>query len=274
MDTNISGQDGTPSGDQPSTKPWDRVSDALSPGAVFSWLALGWRDFLAAPGIGLFFGLCFALMGLLLLWLLQWSAGWALVLSATFLLAGPLLCCGLYDVSRDIEAEKKPRWSDAIMAWDNRIGALVPYLAGLLVVVLLWSRAAMMVFAVSFSTMMPEGGPLDIVLDPGNWSFVLTYVVVGAIFAAVIFVTSVVSIPLILDTDTDGISAVLTSVHVCARHPVTMLFWGAVVTLLIVLAMLPLFAGLVIVGPVIGHATWHAYRAAVARPPAGTVVDS
>jgi uncharacterized membrane protein len=244
-------------------KPWNRVIAGVGPVSVLSWLRAGWRDFCQAPWIGLFFGACFAFMGLALVWLMQWSAGWALALSAGFLLLGPFLCCGLYDVSRSLQAGEKPTWGNAIMAWDGRVGALLPYLGGLLVVELLWSRSAMVVFAVSFSSITPQGGPLEIVLDPDNISFVLTYIAVGAIFAGVIFVTSVVSIPLILDTDADGISAVLTSARVCAVNPGAMLFWGAVITLLTVLAMLPLFAGLLVAGPVIGHASWHAYRETV-----------
>jgi uncharacterized membrane protein len=204
-------------------------------------------------------------MGMTLVWIMQWSAGWALALSAGFLLLGPFLCCGLYDVSRRLEAGEGPALGDAVMAWDRRVGALLPYLAGLLVVALLWSRAAMVVFAVSFSSITPQGGPLDIVLDPANVTFVLTYLGVGAIFAAVIFVTSVVSIPLILDSDTDGISAVLTSVHVCAVNAGTMLLWGAAITLLVGLAMAPFFVGLLVVAPVIGHASWHAYRQTVGQ---------
>jgi len=87
---------------------------------------------------------------------------------------------------------------------------------------------------------------------------------VGSIFAALIFAVSVVSIPMILDRQTDAISSGLTSIRLCLAQPGVLLLWGALITLLVALAMLPGFLGLLVVGPVLGHATWHAYRAAVA----------
>ena len=86
------------------------------------------------------------------------------------------------------------------------------------------------------------------------------YTVVGGVFAALVFSTSVVSIPMILDRDTDALTAGITSMRVVLENPLVMLLWGALITGIIVLAMLPMFLGLLIAGPVIGHATWHAYR--------------
>jgi uncharacterized membrane protein len=85
-------------------------------------------------------------------------------------------------------------------------------------------------------------------------------VVVGAVFAGLIFTTSVISIPMIMDRQTDAVSAGLTSIRACLQNPGVMLLWGALITFCILLAMLPFFLGLIVVGPVIGHATWHAYR--------------
>jgi uncharacterized membrane protein len=95
---------------------------------------------------------------------------------------------------------------------------------------------------------------------------------VGAVFAGLIFVTSVVSIPMIMDRQVDAVSAGLTSIRACLQNPGVMLVWGALITTVIVLAMLPWFLGLFVAGPVIGHATWHAYRHIVPAdtPPDGT----
>jgi len=92
--------------------------------------------------------------------------------------------------------------------------------------------------------------------------------VVGGVFAGLIFVTSAISIPMILDRQTDAISAGLTSIRACLNNPGVMLLWGALITGLIALAMLPAFVGLLVAGPVIGHATWHAYRQIVPPPAA------
>ena len=93
------------------------------------------------------------------------------------------------------------------------------------------------------------------------------WLVVGAVFAGLIFAISVVSIPMILDRSVDAVSAGLTSLRLCLTQPWVMLIWGALITLLVVLAMLPGFLGLLVVGPVLGHASWHAYRSAVGAAP-------
>jgi uncharacterized membrane protein len=90
--------------------------------------------------------------------------------------------------------------------------------------------------------------------------------VVGAVFASIIFTTSVISIPMIMDRQVDAVSAGLTSIRACLQNPGVMLLWGALITGIILVAMLPVFLGLFVAGPVIGHATWHAYKHIV--PPA------
>jgi uncharacterized membrane protein len=119
------------------------------------------------------------------------------------------------------------------------------------------------VFAVTFNGMPSTGATLGLLLDPDNLAFLATYVVVGGVFAGLIFVTSVIAIPMIMDRQVDAVSAGLTSIRACAQNPGVMLLWGALITVLIGLSMLPYFAGLLISGPVVGHATWHAYRAIV-----------
>jgi uncharacterized membrane protein len=87
---------------------------------------------------------------------------------------------------------------------------------------------------------------------------------VGGVFASLIFVTSVIAIPMILDRQVDAVSAALTSVRACLQNPGVMLLWGALITTLVALSMVPYFAGLLLAGPVVGHASWHAYRSIVA----------
>ena len=91
----------------------------------------------------------------------------------------------------------------------------------------------------------------------------VAYVSVGAVVAGVSFSVSVVAIPMILDRQTDAITAGLASLRLCLTQPLVMLLWGAIITGLVVAALLPWFIGLAVVGPVLGHASWHAYRAAV-----------
>ena len=227
------------------------------------WLVLGWRDFKRCPGIGLFYGGCFMIMGWLLMTVFEHAPAYVLALSAGFLLVGPFLCLGLYQASRRLERGEKPDLGDSLLAWDQRTGTLAIFGFVLLVLEMLWGRASLIVFAVSFDGMPDFKGSLLALLDPENLSFILAYLAVGGLFAGLIFAASVVSIPMILDRPTDAITASLTSLRLVLGQPGVMLWWGALITGLVVLALLPWLAGLLVIGPVLGHASWHAYRAAV-----------
>jgi uncharacterized membrane protein len=227
------------------------------------WLRRGWADFVRAPGIGLFYGGCFAVMGWILLWTYRAAPAWVLALSAGFLLMGPFLCLGLYDASRKLERGEKPDLGDSLLAWQSRTGTMAIFGGVLLILEMLWGRASLIVFAVSFDGMPDFKGSLLALLDPENLGFIVAYLGVGAVFAGLIFAISVVSMPMILDRSVDAVSAGLTSLRLCLTQPWVMLIWGALITVLVALAMLPGFVGLLIVGPVLGHASWHAYRAAV-----------
>jgi uncharacterized membrane protein len=230
------------------------------------WLALGWRDFIRAPGIGLFYGLVFMVMGWALLKVYEHAPAYTLALSAGFLLMGPFLCLGLYRVSQRLEAGQKPDLGDSLLAWDTRTGQLAIFGFVLLVLEMLWGRATLVVFAVSFDGMPDFKGSLLALLDPANIEFIIAWAAVGAVFAGLIYAISVISIPMILDRQTDAITAGLTSLRLVLTQTGVMLWWGALIAVITVLALLPWFSGLLLAGPVIGHASWHAYRAAVAAP--------
>ena len=232
----------------------------LSPADPLRWVALGWRDFLRCPRIGLFYGGCFFLMGHALWIVLQEAPAYVLALSAGFLLMGPFLCLGLYDASRALEQGLRPSLRASLTAWLPTKGTMAIFAGVLLILEMLWGRASLVVFAVTFNTMPDTANLLQALLSVENLEFLITYTVVGAIFAGLIFVTSVISIPMILDRQVDAISAGLTSIRACLQNPGVMLWWGAIITALVLLAMLPWFLGLLVVGPVLGHATWHAYR--------------
>jgi len=228
------------------------------------WLAAGWRDFIRCPGIGLFYGACFMVMGWALMKVYEAAPAYVMALSAGFLLMGPFLCLGLYRASQRLEMGERPDFGDSLLAWDTRTGQLAIFGFVLLVLEMLWGRATLVIFAVSFDGMPDFKGSLLALLDPENIGFIGAWVAVGAVFATLIFAISVVSIPMILHRQTDAITAGLTSLRLVLTQTPVMLFWGALIAVLVVLAMLPWFAGLLVVGPVIGHASWHAYRAAVA----------
>ena len=257
-----------PAGSQPAepASPPSRASyhlNTLRWGDPLRWLMLGWRDYLRHPGIGTFYGLCFVAMGWALMTVFQHAPAWTLALSGGFLLVGPFMCMGMYQVSQRLERGERPDLGDSLTAWDEHIGQMAIFGFVLLVLEMLWGRAAMVIFAVSFDGMPDLKGSLMALLDPENLGFIVTYLGVGAIFAGLIFSISVVSIPMMLDRQVDAITAGLTSLRLVLNQPVVMVWWAVLIAVLMVLAMLPWFLGLLFIGPVVGHASWHAYRATV-----------
>ena len=231
--------------------------------APLNWLALGWRDFIRAPAIGLFYGACFMGMGWALLAVFEHTPAYTLALSAGFLLMGPFLCLGLYRVSQRLEAGEKPGFGDSLLAFETRSAQLAIFGLVLLVLEMLWGRATLVLFALSFDGLPDFKGSLLALLAPDNLPFLAAWAAVGALFASLIFSVSVVSIPMILHRQTDAVTAALTSLRLVFTQTGVMLAWAALIALLVGLALLPWFVGLMVVGPVIGHASWHAYRDAV-----------
>jgi uncharacterized membrane protein len=229
------------------------------------WLMLGWRDYLRHPGIGTFYGLCFVAMGWALMTVFEHAPAWTLALSGGFLLVGPFMCMGMYQVSQRLERGEGPDLGDSLTAWDEHIGQMAIFGFVLLVLEMVWARSTLVIFALSFDGMPDFKGSLMALFNPENIEFIVAWLAVGSAFAAMIFSVSVVSIPMMLDEQVDAITAGLTSLRLVLTQTGVMLFWGALITGLVALAMLPWFAGLLVVGPVLGHASWHAYRAAVKR---------
>lgn len=236
----------------------------LAWGDPLRWLALGVRDLRAAPGIGLFYGACFVLMGWALLKVFENAPAYTLALSAGFLLMGPFLCLGLYRTSQRLERGERPDFGDSLVAWNTRTAQLGIFGLVLLVLEMLWGRATLVLFALSFNGMPDFKGSLLALLDPKNLPFIVGWAAVGALFAGLIFAVSVVSIPMILHRQTDAITAALTSMRLVLTQTGVMLWWGFLIAAIVTLSMLPWFAGLLVAGPVIGYASWHGYRAAVA----------
>ncbi|UZG45509.1 DUF2189 domain-containing protein [Caldimonas thermodepolymerans] len=247
----------------PSPSAFELPLRRLAPADPLRWLARGWRDFLRCPGIGLFYGTCFAGMGWALLLVFRHAPAWTLALSAGFLLVGPFLCLGLYEASRVLERGEHPDLGSSLLAWEHSIGTMAIFGGVLLILEMLWGRASLIVFAVSFEGMPDFQGSIRQLLAAEHLEFLVAYVAVGSLFAGLIFAVSVVAIPMILDRQVDAITAALTSLRLVLTQPFVMLCWGALITALVVLAMLPWFLGLLVVGPVLGHASWHAYRTAV-----------
>lgn len=240
----------------------------------FAWLRLGACDLVAAPGIALFYGACFWAMALVLGWVFRTRPEYTMSLASGCLLVGPFLAMGLYDTSRRREAGLPPDLGESITCWEGHMSSMGMLVMVLVVLELLWGRASLVVFAVFFNTGMPSTtGVMEAVFNPKNWEFVAVYTAVGGAFAALVFSTTVVSIPMILDRGTDALTAGLTSMRVVFENTFTLLVWGALITVLVGLSLWSTWGvGLLVVGPLLGHASWHAYRAAVQPLGASTEV--
>lgn len=241
----------------------------LHPADVFRWLIAGWRDMRAHPGIAAFYGGSFAFMAIVLGAVFRSKPEYTMSIASGCILLGPFLAMGLYDVSRRRELGQVPQLGLSLTCWEPHVRSMAMLVLVLIVLELLWGRASLVVFAVFFNTGMPSTtSVLQAIFNLDNWEFVVAYAVVGGAFAMLVFMTSVVSIPMILDRDTDAVFAAITSIEVFFHNTGVMLLWGAVITVLVVVSlMLPFAAGLLVAGPLLGHASWHAYRGTVEWPP-------
>jgi len=232
----------------------------LSTADPLRWLAAGWRDLVRCPRIGLFYGAAFASMGWALAALFAASPANTLALSAGFLLVGPFLCMGLYDASARLERGERPTLAASLVAWRARTGTLAIFGFVLLVLEMLWGRASLVVVAVGLEG-LPDlhGSPLAL-FTMENAGLLVAWFAVGGVFATLIYGVSVISIPMILDRPTDAISAGLLSLRLVLTQPGVMALWAALIALVTMAAMLPAFVGLLVAAPVLGHASWHAYR--------------
>ena len=237
----------------------------LRPGDLWLWLVAGWRDLRAYPGIGAFYGGAFSLMALVLGAVFRSTPEYTMSIASGCILLGPFLAMGLYDVSRRRELGLPSELGLSLTCWEPHMRSMAMMILVLIVLELLWGRASLVVFAVFFNTGMPStSSVLQAVFNPQNWEFVAAYTIVGGAFAVLVYTITVVSIPMILDRDTDAVSAAITSIEVFFHNTGVMLLWGMVIATLVTLSLLlPFSAGLLVVGPLLGHASWHAYRGTV-----------
>ena len=229
----------------------------------------GLSDFARAPLYGFFFGGVFALAGILIvLAVARWHMSWMVYpIAIGFPLIGPFAAVGLYEVSRRLANGEPLSWGSVLgFVWRQRFRELSWMAFVMLFIFWIWMYQIRLLIAIvlgrmSFSTLDRF---LEIVFTtPTGWLFLAIGHVVGAILSMILFCTTVVSIPLLMERDVDIVTAMITSFKVVIASPVVMIGWGVFVTLAVIAGTLPMFLGLVIVLPILGHATWHLYKRAV-----------
>jgi uncharacterized membrane protein len=229
-------------------------------------LAKGIDDFWAFPTHAIFLSAIYPIIGLVLARLLLSYDFLPLLfpLAAGFALIGPLAAIGLYEISRRRELGLEVSWKHALGAGaPSSIDGIIALGALLTVIFLLWIAAAQAIYIANFGYAPAASIPnffRQVLTTPQGWTLIIVGNGVGFLFAVGVLTISVVSFPLLLDRDVGAAAAVLTSVRAVLKNPFTIAVWGLIVAGLLLIGSLPLFTGLAIVMPVLGHSTWHLYR--------------
>jgi uncharacterized membrane protein len=236
-------------------------------------LKKGWQDFSAMPSHALFLCVMYPVIGILVAGL---TLGYALLpwfypLAAGFALIGPVAAIGLYELSRRREAGIEVAAADALdVLHSPSIGAIVALSLLLMLLFLIWVATAHAIYVASFGYATPSSiGQFarDVLTTQAGWNLIVIGNGVGFLFAVAALVVSVVSFPLLLDRDVGAAVALATSARAVLENPAAMALWGLIVAVLLLLGSLPMFLGLPVVLPVLGHATWHLYRKVVEPDP-------
>jgi uncharacterized membrane protein len=244
---------------------------ALSFADLRDCLAAGWADFRRAPAFGLFFGAFYAAGGLLIFALLFRlnMIYMAIPLVIGFMLIGPFVAVGLYEVSRSLEQGRSPSWSGVLgVMFRQREREFVWMSFVTLFLFWIWIYQIRLLLALFFGlrTFSSFAGFVELLGTPNGIAFLLTGTVIGALLSLALFSLTVVSFPLLLDREVDFITAMITSVKSVLQSPLPMIAFGIVIVVLTFLSAATAFLGLLVVMPLLGHATWHLYRRVVAPP--------
>ena len=230
------------------------------------WLSAGWRDLCRSPGIGLTYGAIYALIGFALttvLWLSH-VLYLSLPIAAMFTFLGPIAAVGLYQVSRNLAGGEPVSFATSLQAWRRNPGQIAFMGVALLLFALAWMRIAFLLFMLFFGLdpMAPEALVMvDRILEPQNLDFLVIGTLTGAILCIAAFAISVVSLPMLLDhPESNVITAILTSLLVVKANFWVMALWAWLIAMFIAAGLATLYVGLIVTLPLIGHASWHAYK--------------
>lgn len=236
----------------------------VKPSMVIDWLHAGVEDAHRGGWSSLFYGFVFTITGLVIhvvyaehYWLL---AG----LTTGFFLLGPFLATGLYDLSRRMENGEAPALVPTLVAWRNNYANIFLFTLLLLGILLIWTLASFAIFSHFFNGAMPTFTEIVIsVIKLKHPLFTITYFAVGGVFAMIVYAISVVAIPLMLDNKVSAGMAALVSLRACIKNPMAMSLWAFCIVVLVGVGLATNFLGLFLFMPIVGHASWHVYKALI-----------
>lgn len=233
-------------------------------------LAQGVKDFMTVPAFGFVLGGIYALGGLAILSSIFYFqlTYLAYPLLAGFVLIGPFVAAGLYEVSRELEAGGTPTWAQvlaAAYAQHKREMAWMAFISIFAMIIWLYQVRLLLALFLGFASYASFDDFVRVLFTTTDGiSFLIVGHIVGAVLAIVMFSLTVISFPLLMDRDVDVVTAMITSVKSVMLSPVPMLGWGLVVVFFLFIGCVPAFLLLPVTLPVLGHTTWHLYRRAVA----------
>ncbi len=228
----------------------------------FRWLELAWADIVENPLPSISQGLILAAMGWMIIVLSSSQIELLALAISGFLLVGPVFGAGFYALSRLRARGEAANFDNALDEALKNIGSLARLGVILAIIALVWGLVSSLLFQQAFNSQMPEiqVSFYHTVFDWPHAGFLVTYVATGAVLAVLAFTISAISAPMIFDRGGSTARAIMTSVKVVAKNPLPMALWAALIAGLTLLGFATFMAGLVITLPLIGHATWHAYR--------------
>ena len=247
----------------PTPNQWVRP---LTPSDPLKWLAQGWRDFMTEPAMSLAYGLIILFISIGFVSALV-ALGRDYILFpafAGFMVVGPILAVGLYEKSRRIETGKPLRWRNIFFVRPRSGGQILFTGVLLCLLMMVWMRAAVIIYALFFGLRPFPGlnriAPMLFTTDTG-WTMLAVGTAVGGLFAAFSFAISAFSIPMLLNEPIDALTAMGSSMALVWNNLRVLLIWAAIVLIGFLICLGSGLLGLVVVYPLLGHATWHAYRA-------------
>lgn len=233
----------------------------------FIWIRDGWLDLRKHWGASLGYGALIVALGWTLLVFCGTHPYFVAAAISGFLLVGPVMSAGLCEMSRRYSLGQTATFDDSLDGFARNAPALIEFGVILAVCAVVWFGVSALLLGAVFH--IPEPGIRETLyrgfLDYTNRSQVVAYIVIGAVLATAVFAVSVVAIPLIIDRHASAGQAMRASVHAVLRNIPAMIVWSALILVLTIIGYAPLLAGLLIIAPLLGHATWHAYKGLI-RP--------
>lgn len=222
--------------------------------APIRWLKLGWSDIKTAPKQSLTYGLILVALSYCVSSMVWIFGGIGLLTSilSGFVFLGPVLAIGLYSISCQIQAGMKPQLGYCLREGKRHLSNELVFAVILTVVFLVWARAASMIHIFFPSESNAALSEFVVFMSVGT--------VVGAIFSAVIFCFSAFSLPMIMDRKVDVITAIITSINAVLRNRRVLFFWACIIVIIVAIGFITAFIGFIVLMPLVGHATWHAYQ--------------